>query len=87
MEPVAVGELLADVATSFSGPMEAAGITLQVETADLPDNMRITGDVERLDQILSNLLGNALRHTPEGGMILLQAAATSNGVQILVQDP
>jgi len=70
-EPVDVAELLADVQTSFSGQAEVAGIALRVEIAGgLPT---ITGDVGRLDQVLGNLVANALRHTPAGGRITLEA--------------
>jgi two-component system OmpR family sensor kinase/two-component system sensor histidine kinase BaeS len=70
-EPVNVTELLADVSTSFSGQAEAAGIDLRVETkGDLPT---ITADVGRLDQVLGNLMVNALRYTPPGGTITLRA--------------
>jgi signal transduction histidine kinase len=86
MEPVDVAELLADVGTSFSGPFEASGVNLQVQTVGLPEDLLITGDVERLDQVLSNLMGNALRHTPAGGSVFLKAAATPQEVQITVRD-
>ena len=46
----------------------------------------IMGDAERLDQVLSNLMGNALRHTPKGGSILLRAESTLQGIQIIVRD-
>ena len=83
-ESVDVTELLADVSTSFSGQAEAAGIALRVETGDgLP---AITADVGRLDQVLSNLMANALRHTPSGGTITLQAEPIRDGVRITVRD-
>ena len=83
-EPVDVTELLADVSTSFSGQAEAAGILLRVELEDhLPT---ITADVGRLDQVLGNLLANALRHTPPGGTITLRAGTFTNGVYITVRD-
>jgi two-component system OmpR family sensor kinase/two-component system sensor histidine kinase BaeS len=83
-EPVDVGELLADVVTSFSGPAEAAGVQLAVngEAAGLV----ITGDAGRLDQVLSNLVANSLRYTADGGRVMLAAAALDNGVQITVED-
>jgi two-component system sensor histidine kinase BaeS len=83
-EPVDVAELLADVSTSFSGQAEAADIDLRVETeGELPT---ITGDVGRLDQVLSNLMANALRYTPAGGVVTLQAQPADSGVRIIVSD-
>ena len=93
-EPVDVVELLADVATSFGGQAEAAGVDLRVEPAPgLSDGagsaspaMTVTGDGGRLDQVLGNLVANALRHTPAGGTIELRAAPVPGGVRITVQD-
>ena len=86
MEPVDLAELLADIGTSFTGPFETAGIDLQVQTVGLHEDLQIAGDVERLDQVLSNLMGNALRHTPAGGSVILKAAATPGEVRITVRD-
>jgi signal transduction histidine kinase len=72
-EPVDVIELLADVGTSFSGQAEAAGIDLRVEASGDPSTMTVIADVGRLDQVLGNLIANALRHTPPGGTITLRA--------------
>jgi signal transduction histidine kinase len=89
LETVDVAELLADVHTSFSGQAEVAGIDLRVEIdGDLP---AITGDVGRLDQVLSNLVSNAVRHTPAGGNITLMAEAIASagvrsGVRLRVCD-
>ena len=85
-EPVDVAELLADVSTSFSGQAEAAGIDLRVETEGDASTLTITGDVGRLDQVLSNLMANALRYTPAGGTVSLQAQPMDGGVRIVVRD-
>jgi signal transduction histidine kinase len=84
-ESVDVAELLADVRTSFSGQAEAADLDLRVEAdSDLPT---IRGDVGRLDQVLSNLVANAVRHTPPGGSITLEAEAIrGDGARICVRD-
>jgi len=83
-ETVDVAELLADVGTSFSGQAEAADIELHVGPAlGLPP---ITADVGRLDQVLSNLMANALRHTPPGGTITLRAEPIPDGVRITIRD-
>ncbi|MCA9942629.1 MAG: HAMP domain-containing histidine kinase [Anaerolineales bacterium] len=86
LEPVNVADLLADVATSFSGQAEAQGVKLEVETAVLPPGTKIQGDVGRLDQVLSNLVVNALRHTPGDGRITLNAKLVDDAVQIQVID-
>jgi signal transduction histidine kinase len=83
-EPVDVAELLADVCTSFSGQAEAAGIDLRVEIEGDPPT--VTGDVVRLDQVLGNLIANAIRHTPAGGSITLKAEPIKDGVRIRVSD-
>jgi signal transduction histidine kinase len=72
-EQIDAGELLADVTTSFSGQAEAAGIRLEASTTGDNGDLTLWGDPERLDQVLSNLLANALRHTPAGGAITIEA--------------
>lgn len=84
LEPVDVNELLADIETSFSGQAEAAQITLTVEP--MPSPMQIQADVGRMNQVLSNLIVNALRHTSAGESIILQAKATDKRVHLTVRD-
>jgi two-component system OmpR family sensor kinase/two-component system sensor histidine kinase BaeS len=86
MERIEVGELLADVATSFSGQAESAGVDLQYSVRREADGLVIQGDAGRLDQVLSNLVANALDHTPPGGEIRISSASSQDGVQIEVAD-
>ncbi|MEZ4614895.1 MAG: hypothetical protein R2867_05175 [Caldilineaceae bacterium] len=72
-----MADLLSDVATSFSGQAEAKGIALKV-TIDTTTPLPIQGDPGRLDQVLSNLVANALQHTPENGTVTLTARRTQN---------
>jgi two-component system OmpR family sensor kinase/two-component system sensor histidine kinase BaeS len=85
-EPIDVAELLADVQTSFSGQAEAAGIELRVLLDQTAGPMTIVGDVGRLDQVLGNLVANALRHTPPGGTIHLSAEPLDGGARLIVSD-
>ena len=89
LEQVDVAELLADVQTSFSGQAEIAGITISTEMPGTSSELTLVADPGRLDQVLSNLVANALRHTPAGGCILLRAEAgnaTSDPIRIWVRD-
>lgn len=86
LEAVDVAELLADVSTSFSGQAEAAGIDVRVEVPAHPERMAVMADAGRLDQVLGNLIANALRHTPRGGTITLCAEPIEDGLRITVSD-
>jgi two-component system sensor histidine kinase BaeS len=85
IEPVDVAELLADAGTSFGGQAEAAGIALKVETGALT-GATLPGDVGRLNQVLANLMANALRYTPPGGTITLRGERAPGGVILSVRD-
>ena len=60
-----------------------AGITLTVAT---PAALPLVTDPARLRQVLDNLLANALRHTPTGGHVALEAEASDGRVRIAVVD-
>lgn len=51
---------------------EFADIALVLDVGDPHEPVPIRGDVHRLTQVLSNLLGNALGHTPAGGTVVLR---------------
>ncbi len=85
-EPIDVEGLLEDVATSFSGQAEAAGVALKVELAPPGAPLSLTADAGRLDEVLSNLVVNALRHTPSGGTITLSARPGQDSVCLQVTD-
>jgi two-component system CheB/CheR fusion protein len=64
--------------------LEEAGHRLSV---DLPaKDVELEGDALRLGQVLSNLLGNAIRYTPQGGQVTLRARLVSGRLEISVKD-
>lgn len=81
---VAPGSLLARVVAAFTPEAKAAGLALGLDVAsDLPT---LQVDVDRLNQVLGNLIRNAIRHTPAGGVISLSAQAHPDGVHLTVTD-
>jgi len=83
-ELIAPAELLEHAVAAHRPQAQERGIEL-VMTADpaLPD---LFADPDRIGQVLSNLLNNALRHTPERGRIAVSAVAVGNEVRFSVQD-
>ena len=85
-QTLSVPELLKDVITSFSGRAEEAGIQLLIETPDNKEGMTVEGDWQRLDQVIGNLVANALRYTPEGGEIMLSAERDGDSILVKIRD-
>lgn len=82
--PCAAAALLEQARQRFAARAEALAIELQTSLAeDLP---AFAGDRLRLDRVLDNLLGNALRHTPEGGRIRLLAQRQGQFLLLAVED-
>ena len=83
-EPTDVDALAREVAHAFEADAQAAGVSLVIDVpADLPE---VEVDGRRIRQVISNLVANALRHTPSGGSVTVSAAATESGVRLHVSD-
>ncbi|HEX5837469.1 MAG TPA: HAMP domain-containing sensor histidine kinase [Anaerolineales bacterium] len=82
-----IADLMADIVSSFSAQAASLGIDLQTPITD-PD-LEIVADYDRLNQVLSNLISNALRHTPAGGTISIETeplTGAERGVRVTVGD-
>ena len=77
-------DLLEQVATSFSAMAEAQGIRLTVQADD--NLLAVAVDRARVQQVLGNLVSNALRYTPENGHIRLSAEHVGTQLLIAVSD-
>jgi signal transduction histidine kinase len=81
---VAVERVLDGVARRFERDAVAANVTIRTRVD--PSIDQIVVDPGRLDQALSNLVANALRHTPSGGTIDLEGTSNADGCELRVID-
>ena len=83
-QPVTTVALLEGALRTLKPLVEEAGLELRV---DLPSaTPRVQADPERIGQVLSNLIGNAIKFTPRGGTISIAAAEANGALQVSVAD-
>lgn len=79
--PVHLAEVVADLFDGLRSQAEAKGVVLQADVPrDLPP---VDADPQRLRQVLLNLLSNALRHTPAGGVVSVQCSVISDQSSVI----
>jgi histidine kinase len=84
IHPVAVTMLVQTTLKRFATQARAKGIEL---LSDLPvDLPLVLADQGRITQVLTNLVGNALQYTPEGGQVSIQAVRHGDKIHVLVND-
>jgi len=76
--------LLEQTAAMYAHQAGQKQINLQIDIE--PDLPAPRVDPDRMMQVLGNLVGNALRHTPAGGRIILSASRAGEGVRVTVRD-
>ncbi|MEV7425642.1 HAMP domain-containing sensor histidine kinase [Streptomyces sp. NPDC091212] len=86
-EPVRADELLVQVAAAHQGLAETADIALTVSTPPpgTPRPPLLHADPVRLRQAVSNLVSNAVRHTPAGGRVSLRAYVNAAGDEVALE--
>ncbi|AGI26917.1 KinB sensor domain-containing domain [Pseudomonas sp. MT3] len=84
LQPCDIVEILAQARQRFEGQARSQNIAIELETAaDVPP---INLDRLQIERVIDNLISNALRHTPDGGVIRLQARCHEERVAIAVED-
>jgi len=79
-----IGQVIRASMDSLQPRAAAQGVNLEVH---VPDDLPLAwADADRVAQVLSNLLTNALRYTPSAGKITVAAQATAEGIEVMVRD-
>ena len=85
--PVSLVEVVHDVAGEARETARRRGVALGVDVEAAGDRLAVQGNSDELARALSNLVGNAVRHTPAGGTVLVAARRTRDGrAQVSVTD-
>lgn len=80
--PVELDTVLLEV---FQQARTLAGERLSVTINEI-DQLRVTGDRDRLKQVLLNIAGNAVQYTPPGGRVILSMRRVDSQAQIVISD-
>ena len=83
-KPVDVAPFVRDVVERFQVAAQRRGIS--VDTVGMHAPITLDADPNRLDQILMNLLSNALKFTPDGGKIVVEVRTADDHAEIAVTD-
>jgi PAS domain S-box-containing protein len=82
LEPVKLDEQFKSIAIAFKAITEKRKITLDCQNTGLT----IVADQPKLEQVLTNLVANAIKFTAEGGRVSMEAMQTREGISLAVRD-
>jgi len=83
LEPMALAPVVSRVISEISVGRALTDVTLHNEVTD---DIQVEADIERIHQVLYNLVDNAVRFTPPGGQVAIRAARDDARVTIEVAD-
>ena len=84
MSPVDMGALLRSIVEKFTRQAQDAGVDLRLNGSD--DLPTLIGDGDRLAQVFTNLVDNALKFTPANGKVTLNAVKAGDEMEVSITD-
>lgn len=82
--PIVLADLLREAAAQTDAAFAEQGVALSIDGA--PEEIIVSGDRDRLAQVLTNLLDNALQHTKEGDIVTLRLWPSEEFAVLEVED-
>jgi signal transduction histidine kinase len=83
-QSVDMKKLLQDISSVYQHRVGQNNVALEL---NLPSELpAIQADANRITQVITNILDNAIRYTPENGKVILAAKQAESGIQISIQD-
>ncbi len=83
IQPLAVRSAATRALDSVTEAAQRRGVDVRI---DVDEGVQVAADAQALDQILVNLLDNAVKYTPGGGHVVVEAEPRETGVRIAVRD-
>lgn len=83
---IAVEQILAAATAQAVARYAARGVDLEVRVAPDASTAMVDADPDRIAQVLTNLLDNALRHTPTGGRVAIMVNRLGKAIRVVVSD-
>jgi two-component system sensor histidine kinase/response regulator len=83
-EPVRLSAVICQVVENFSVEADQKGVTLDLELPS--EEVEVLGTEDGLQKIFANLVGNAIKYTPQGGKVTVSARNRDGRVEITVVD-
>ncbi len=84
IEAFSMSELIQDVSMEFKLLAQQRNIALKIDI--LPGNTDVLADIGLMQRVLENLIGNAIKHTPKNGRVLLKLKQNSGKFKVIIQD-
>lgn len=83
-EEMNLNQFIERIIRKFQGPAKEQGVTIEVVVNTAIESIEV--DQDRLEQVLTNLIDNAIRHTESNGIVTLSVEAEANDIRFSVHD-